>query len=207
MALETWVAFALAAQVVLLIPGPTILLVVAYSLSHGRMATVPLVIGVGLGDLTAMVFSFVGLGVLLQTVAAFFAVFKWAGAAYLVYLGIQLWRTPPQPLELSEIDTASQSQRTMLRHTWVTTALNPKSIVFFLAFVPQFLDPQAEFLPQILLFGGTFLGFALLNAFGYAWLASRLRNQFRNPTTQQRLNRVGGSLLIGAGGLALLPDS
>ena len=80
MALETWVAFALAAQVVLLIPGPTILLVVAYSLSHGRMATVPLVIGVGLGDLTAMVFSFVGLGVLLQTVAAFFAVFKWAGA-------------------------------------------------------------------------------------------------------------------------------
>ena len=106
MALETWVAFALAAQVVLLIPGPTILLVVAYSLSHGRMATVPLVIGVGLGDLTAMMFSFVGLDVLLQTVAAFFAVFKWAGAAYLVYLGIQLWRTPPQPLDALVVDLA-----------------------------------------------------------------------------------------------------
>jgi threonine/homoserine/homoserine lactone efflux protein len=151
--LETWATFALAAEILLLIPGPTILLVVAYALAHGRTATVPLVVGVGLGDLTAMVFSFIGLGVLLQTLATLFVFLKWAGAAYLVYLGIQLWRTQPKPLEFSEIATTSQTQGSMLWHTWVTTALNPKGIVFFIAFVPQFLDREAEFLPQVLLLG------------------------------------------------------
>jgi len=109
--LETWVTFALAAEILLLIPGPTILLVVAYALAHGRTATVPLVVGVGLGDLTAMVFSFIGLGVLLQTLATLFVFLKWAGAAYLVYLGIQLWRTQPKPLEFSEIATVDSTRK------------------------------------------------------------------------------------------------
>ena len=207
MPLETWVTFALAAEILLLIPGPTILLVVAYALAHGRTATVPLVVGVGLGDLTAMVFSFIGLGVLLQTLATLFVFLKWAGAAYLVYLGIQLWRTQPKPLEFSEIATTSQTQGSMLWHTWVTTALNPKGIVFFIAFVPQFLDREAEFLPQVLLLGSTFWVLAVLNTFGYAWLASRLRNSLHTPKVHHRLNRVGGGLLIGAGGLALFPDA
>lgn len=206
MPLETWAAFALAAEILLLIPGPTILLVIAYSLARGRTATMPLVVGVGLGDLTAIVLSFVGLGILLQTLSTLFVTLKWAGAAYLVYLGIQLWRTQPEPLELSEIEISSRTQGAMLWHTWVTTALNPKSLVFFLAFVPQFLDPEAEFLPQVVLLGTTFWGLAVLNVFGYAWLASRLRDRLRTPQVRRRLNRVGGSLLAGAGGLALLPE-
>lgn len=88
---QTWIAFAVAAEILLLIPGPTILLVVAYSLSHGRTATLPLVTGVGLGDLTDMVFSFAGLGLLLSQVSGLFFILKWAGAFHLVYLGIQLW--------------------------------------------------------------------------------------------------------------------
>ncbi|HJM07158.1 MAG TPA: LysE family translocator, partial [SAR324 cluster bacterium] len=143
---QTWIAFAVAAEILLLIPGPTILLVVAYSLSHGRTATLPLVTGVGLGDLTAMVFSFAGLGLLLSRVSELFFILKWAGAFYLVYLGIQLWRSPSTSMEWSEDKRSSQTHGGMFWHAWVTTALNPKSIVFFLAFLPQFLNPASDFM-------------------------------------------------------------
>ena len=98
---QTWITFAVAAEIFLIIPGPTILLVVAYSLSHGRTATLPLLIGVGLGDLTAMIFSFAWLVLLLNRISELFFLLKWAGALYLIYMGIQLWRSPSSSEELS----------------------------------------------------------------------------------------------------------
>ena len=204
---QTWIAFAVAAEILLLIPGPTILLVVAYSLSHGRTATFPLVTGVGLGDLTAMVFSFAGLGLLLSRVSELFFILKWAGALYLVYLGIQLWRSPSTLMEWSEDKRFSHTPGGMLWHAWVTTALNPKSIVFFLAFLPQFLNPASDFMVQIIVLGSTFWVLAVINAMGYAWLASKLSKSLQNPLVKRRLNRVGGSLLLGAGGISLISEA
>ena len=92
MALETWLAFVAATAVMLAIPGPTILLVIGQSLGGGTRAAAPLVAGVALGDLTAMTLSLAGLGALLAASALLFSVLKYAGAAYLIWLGIRMWR-------------------------------------------------------------------------------------------------------------------
>ena len=91
MTIEAWLAFTAASAVLLVIPGPTILLVVSYALGQGWRAALPMAIGVALGDFTAMTLSMLGVGVLLATSATVFTVLKWAGAAYLVWLGIKLW--------------------------------------------------------------------------------------------------------------------
>ena len=164
---QTWITFAIASEFILLIPGPTILLVVAYSLSHGKTATFPLVTGVGLVDFTAMVFSFTGLGLLLNQASELFTLFKWVGALYLIYLGIQLWRMPVESTDWSDDTPMSQSPSRMLWHAWITTALNPKSIVFFLAFLPQFINPESDFLILVSVLGTTFWVLAVINALGY----------------------------------------
>src|SRR5690606_1925655 len=94
MSFDHWLAFAAASAVMLAIPGPTILLVISYALGLGRRTAGATVAGVTLGDFTAMTASMLGLGALLATSAAVFTVLKWAGAAYLVWLGIKLWRAP-----------------------------------------------------------------------------------------------------------------
>lgn len=94
MPIENWLAFVAASAIMLAIPGPTILLVISYALGHGRNASSATVAGVALGDFTAMTASMLGLGALLATSAALFTVLKWIGAAYLIYLGIKLWRAP-----------------------------------------------------------------------------------------------------------------
>ncbi len=87
----------------------------------------------------------------------------------------------------------------MQGHAWLVTALNPKSITFFVAFLPQFMDPEADFLTQMLVFGATFLVLAFANALGYALVASRARSVVGSPRAVRIFNRVGGGLLIGAG--------
>lgn len=197
MSIETWLAFATASAVMVLIPGPTILLVVSYALGQGWRAALPLAAGVTLGDFTAMTLSLLGIGALLQASATVFTALKWIGAAYLVYLGIKLFRSVPK-LEARAEATPASAWR-MLAHAWLVTALNPKSLTFFLAFVPQFIDPARNYLTQVLVFEATFLVLASLNAFGYALAASRARTLFENPVQLRRFNRGGGVLLIGAG--------
>jgi threonine/homoserine/homoserine lactone efflux protein len=87
----------------------------------------------------------------------------------------------------------------MLVHAWLVTALNPKSITFFVAFLPQFLDPGAGFFSQMIVFETTFLILAFANALGYAFVASRARSMVRNSNTLRMLNRAGGVLLVSAG--------
>ena len=94
MTFETWLAFAVASFVIVTIPGPTFLMIVSYALGHGKRAAYAIVAGVALGDFTAMTASMLGLGALLATSAEIFTVVKWIGAAYLIYLGVKLWRAP-----------------------------------------------------------------------------------------------------------------
>lgn len=197
MSFETWLAFAAASSVLLVIPGPTVLLVVSYALGQGWRTALPMSVGVALGDFTAMTLSMLGLGALLATSATLFTVLKWIGAAYLVYLGIKLWRAGGTLDAAPRTDAVSAAK--MLGHAWLVTALNPKSITFFVAFLPAFLDPKADFLTQMLVFETTFLVLAFANAFGYALVASRARRLASDPRALGIVNKVGGGLLVGAG--------
>ena len=197
MPFENWLAFTAASTVLLIIPGPTVLLVVSYALGQGWRTAVPMAVGVALGDFTAMTLSMLGLGALLATSATLFTALKWVGAAYLVWLGIKLWRAGGALEATPRTDVVSAAK--MLGHAWLVTALNPKSITFFVAFLPAFLDPKADFLSQMLVFETTFLVLAFANAFGYALVASRARGLVANPGVIGVVNKVGGGLLIGAG--------
>ena len=204
MSIEHWLAFATASAILLAIPGPTVLLVISYALGHGRKMAFATVAGVALGDFTAMTASMLGLGALLATSATIFTVLKWVGAAYLIYLGIKLWRAPvAEPKAEGEATEASaENPFRIFAHTYLVTALNPKSIIFFVAFLPQFLDPAASVPLQLAVFETTFLVLAIVNASAYALLAGMARGQIRRPRVQRIVNRTGGSLMIGAGVLA-----
>ena len=200
MSLETWLAYTLVTTTFLLIPGPTLLLVISYSLFRGRSTILALVFGVGLGDMTAISLSFLGVGMLLQTVATAFYFLKWLGAAYLIWLGIKMWRSASQPVEISE-QAKNRDRWAIFRNAYVTTALNPKSIVFFLAFIPQFMEPALPFISQALVLGGTFFVVAIMSVVAYAFLASYAGQQLSLPSFQRWIQRLGGGLLIGAGGM------
>lgn len=214
MSFQAWLAFAAATAVLLAIPGPTVMLVVSYALSHGRRATWATVAGVALGDFTALTCSVLGVGAVLAASAMLFAAVKWAGAAYLIYLGVKLWRAPAgnkaaaaggeTPSVDRAIAPAEPDARPgrILFHAFAVTALNPKGIVFFIAFLPQFLDPARAMAPQIAVVTLTFVGLAAVNASLYGLMALAARRAIRRPAVQLAVNRVGGTCLIGAGTLA-----
>ncbi|MBK1634472.1 LysE family translocator [Rhodovulum adriaticum] len=199
MPLDLWFAFLAASMVLLIIPGPTILLVLSYALSQGRRVAVAMALGVALGDLIAMSASLAGLGALVLASATLFTVLKWVGAAYLLYLGIKLWRTPP--VLADTVDPAPRPARTIFAHAAAVTALNPKSIAFFIAFVPQFLRPEAPLGPQFAILIASFVTLAAANALAYALLADRLRTQIRRPAVLRAMSRAGGGALVGMAAL------
>ena len=208
MAFEIWLAFAFASTVVLIIPGPTVMLVVSYALGRGKhtgWATVP---GVALGDLTAMTASLLGAGAVLAASATAFTALKLIGAAYLIWLAIGLWRARPV-LDGVKRDLNAQSNWSMFWNAYIVTALNPKSIVFFVAFVPQFIDPARSPWIQFAVLEVTFVTLATLNVALWAVLAGKMRTFFRNPGTLRYLNRIGAGFLVGAAMLTavLRPNS
>jgi len=198
MSFEHWLAFAAASAILVAIPGPTVLLVISHALSHGRKAAMATVSGVALGDFTAMSASMLGLGVLLQTTATLFVILKFAGALYLIYLGIKLWRAPVGLADVSGEAAETKSWK-IFAHAYAVTALNPKSIIFFVAFVPQFLDLSHPVPAQMGVCMATFLVLAIINASSYGLMASAARRTIRRPSVQKWVNRCGGSLLIAAG--------
>ena len=203
MTLETWLAFAAASAVLLIIPGPTILTVISYSLAYGRRANVPLIAAVALGDSTALFLSLVGLGAVLATSAFMFTVIKWAGGIYLVYLGIKLLRSGVSLPELADTPPPASSLRLFL-NTYAVTALNPKGIIFFIAFLPQFVRTGGDVAMQLWVFAITFVVLATINATLYALFAASARRFLSSGRAQRRFNVVGGCLLTGAGLWAFL---
>lgn len=203
MSIELWLAFVAASAVLLIIPGPTILTVISYSMAHGRRANAPLVAAVALGDSTALVVSLLGLGALLATSAFWFTVVKWAGGLYLLYLGVRLLRAGVSSAELTT-PAAPKSRRRLFANTYLVTALNPKGIVFFVAFLPQFINPGARVTRQLWVLAITFVVMATINAGLYAVFAGSARKLLASPQAQRRFNLAGGSLLSAAGVWALL---
>ena len=202
MPLELWLAYVVTSAVVLAIPGPTVLLVLSYSFAHGRRATLPVVAGLGLGDAVAITLSLVGLGTLLATSALWFTIIKWTGGLYLIYLGLCMIRGA-RTKSLLEIETTGKSSRSLFTTAFVVTALNPKSIVFFIALLPQFISPAHPTMPQLWILGITFVVMAMTGGTLYALFASSMRQFLMSPKTQKIYGYAGGGLLSGAGVWAL----
>lgn len=202
MAIEIWLAFVLASVVLLIIPGPTTLTVISYSVAHGRRANIPLIAAVALGDCTALVLSLLGLGAVLATSAWLFTALKWMGGLYLIYLGIRLIRAGSTPL-VSDSVAAMDSRWKLFTNTWLVTALNPKGVIFFVAFLPQFINHSAATAPQLWILSSTFVVLATINAALYAAFASSARQMLSSPRALKRFNIAGGSLLSMAGAWAL----
>ena len=203
MPFQLWLAFVATSAVLLVIPGPVILTVISYSMAHGRRANVPLVAAVALGDSTSLVFSLLGLGALLARPRS----------------GSRSSRPPAASTSCSSASgscaRASHRPRPaaaappisawrLFANTYLVTALNPKGMVFFVAFLPQFLDPRASATPQLWILGVTFVVMATLNATLYAVFAGSARRLLASPRAQRGLHLAGGSLLTGAGIWALL---
>jgi threonine/homoserine/homoserine lactone efflux protein len=201
--IELWLAFVAASAVLLIIPGPTILTVISYSISHGQRANVPLIAAVALGDSTALLVSLLGLGALLTTSAFWFTAVKWAGGLYLLYLGVRRLR-----VGMSSIETTAPnipvSRGKLFVNTYLVTTLNPKGIVFYVAFLPQFLNPSSSITRQLWILAVTFVTMGIVNATLYATFAGSARRLLASPRTQRRFNIAGGSILSGAGVWALL---
>lgn len=198
MPLDLWFAFALASAAILAVPGPTVMLAISYALVNGRRSGFATVPGVALGDFTAMTASLLGAGAILAMSAALFTLLKLLGAAYLFWLGVRLWRADPAT-GLPGRETNPAGMRRMFWNAWLVTALNPKSIVFFVAFVPQFIDPARPLFQQFAILEATFLVLAAANIAIVAGLAGSLQAELRRPSTARLFNRLGGSFLIGAG--------
>ena len=202
MSLDLYLAFLLATTIALVVPGPTILLVVSCALTHGRSITLALTTGVVLGDLIAMSVTLAGLGAILAASATVFTAMKWVGALYLAWMG---WRM------IRDSRTASASLQTFaqrpssaaFRDGFVVTLLNPKSIGFFIAFVPQFVDASRPVMPQFLLMIVTFVGLGGINVLAYALLAARLRDRLTRPGAMAWLQRISGAVLIGLAAFTL----
>lgn len=197
MSFDLWAKFAAASAILIVIPGPTVLLVVSYALGQGWRTALPMAAGVALGDVTSFVAAMAGLGAILAASTTLFTLLKWIGAAYLIWLGVKLWRAG------ATLDVAPRNEKTsaakMFAHAWIVTVLNPKGATFFIAFLPQFIDPTQDWLRQMAIFGATFVTLAFANAAGYAILAGRARHLVRNATAVTALNRGGGALLVAAG--------
>lgn len=191
-----WLAFVAATAVLALIPGPIVTLVVANSLSQGARAGVMNVLGTLAGNAILLAVGGFGMAWVLAVLADWFDLLRWAGAAYLVYLGIKQWLAKPVGLEEMQ---PTQSGRSLFGQGALVALTNPKTIFFFAAFFPQFMDAALPAGGQLLSLSITFLVVAGLCDMGYALLAGRLRPWLTGPHRGRIRNRLSGALLVGTG--------
>lgn len=201
MEFTTWLAFFAAAWAISISPGAGAVAAMSAGLSHGFRRGYLTTIGLVLGIWTQILVVGVGLGALVAASSTAFLVIKWAGVAYLVWLGIQQWRAPARPIAEASADAVPRSARELIARGWIINALNPKGTVFLLAVVPQFLDLAQPLAPQYGVIALT-LGFTdLVVMAGYTALAARLLRTLKSTAHVRALNRVFGSLFVVAGGL------
>ncbi len=200
----TWLAFFAAAWAISLSPGPGALAAMSSGLNHGLRKGYVTTLGLVLGIWTQLLVVGVGLGAVLAASSTAFTVVKWCGVAYLVWLGVQQWRAPAQPLAQLQADSASVRRRELLLRGVLINIVNPKGTVFLLAVVPQFIDLAQPLAPQYLVIGLT-LGFTdLVVMFGYTALAARVLGALKSAAHMRLMNRVFGGLFVAAGAFLAL---
>jgi threonine/homoserine/homoserine lactone efflux protein len=202
MPIDLYRAFVLASVVLILIPGPNVTLLVATSLTYGARRACATLAGTSVAIALQLVVTVLGMSSLMALLASGFEWLRWAGVIYLLWLGVRQWRAAA--LALEDVDPQAVATQGLFWRGFLVSATNPKTLLFYAAFFPQFVDPSSAPGPQLVLMSATFLTLATLLDGGYALLAGRLRHLFRSRQRARLRNRITGSLLIGAGlGLAL----
>ncbi len=205
MTLNTWLAFFVAAWLISASPGPGAVSTMASAVRFGVRRTVFNLIGLELGLLVVLVIVASGLGALVVASATAFTVIKWLGVAYLVYLGIRQFRAGGSAEQITGTGRRGDgSARALVLQGFLVNASNPKGIVFVLAVLPQFIDPDRAQLPQYALCAVTLLFTDIVVMNGYAFFASRTLRLLRSPHKNRWIGRIFGSLYIGAAGLLAL---
>ena len=202
MELSTWLAFFAASWAISISPGAGAVAAMSAGLNHGFRRGYITTFGLVLGIWVQVVVVSLGLGALVATSSTAFAVVKWLGVAYLVYLGIQQWRAPAAPMAAkTDEGSALATRRSMVLRAVLINAVNPKGTVFLLAVVPQFLNLAQPLLPQYLTIAAT-LGFTdLVVMAGYTALAARVLGALKSPSHIRAMNRTFGGLFVLAGSL------
>lgn len=198
MTLQTWLAFFAAAWIISLSPGPGALSCMAAGQRVGYRRALWNIFGLQLGVLLLVGICAAGLGALLAASQALFGAIKWGGVAYLIWLGVQQWRAAAIPMAPSAND-AAHARWGMVLKAFLINASNPKGIIFMLAVLPQFIDPQRPQWPQYGLCALTLLFTDAVVMSGYTLLAARVLRALRDPAHIRWLNRGFGGLFIGAG--------
>jgi threonine/homoserine/homoserine lactone efflux protein len=197
---STFLLFAAASLAFLAIPGPSVFYIVTRSLAQGRRAGITSMLGVQTGGLVHVVAAAVGVSALIASSAEAFTVVKYAGAAYLVVLGVRKLLERGSEDE-PEPEPRGASTRRLFCHGVVVNVLNPKTALFFLAFLPQFIDPAAgPVAPQMLVLGTMLVAIGVLSDGTYALLAARAGQQLRRVAARRRLlDRLSGGVFVGLG--------
>ncbi len=191
-----WLAFVLATAVLAIIPGPIVTLVIANSLSQGTRAGAANVMGTVLGNMVLFLIGGLGMAWVLTALSNWFDILRLAGALYLVYLGIKSWRSKVQGLEDQE---AAKPGKSLFLQGVVVAITNPKTIIFYAAFFPQFMDPALSASGQLFVLSVTFLAVAAVLDMTYAFLAGRLRPYLLGARRAAIRNKITGLLLIVTG--------
>ena len=196
---SVWLTYFAASWAISLSPGPGAVAAMSAGLNHGFVRGYMVSVGLILGILSQVLVVGLGLGALIATSALAFTLVKWLGVAYLVFLGIQQWRAPAVPIFSAGASPEPATRRQLVLRGWVINTANPKTTVFMLAVVPQFLDLTHPLAPQYLVIGAT-VGFTdLVVMAGYTALAAKLLGWLKSPHQIRLLNRTFGSLFVTAG--------
>jgi threonine/homoserine/homoserine lactone efflux protein len=194
----TLLLFLSASFVLLVVPGPTIALIVSKSVAQGRKVALPMIAGIAIGGAVAATLALAGVSALLLASSSAFNVLKILGALYLLYLGFKLLMAVPKVLSTTDADD-NETLFQSFRDGFLVMLFNPKGILFFAAFVPQFIDPGIPYVTQAGVLIALFVLMGMLVDTGYALLASKAGDVINSPNLQLGVSRVAGLTIIGAG--------
>lgn len=207
MSWQTWVAYAAVVFVVIITPGPAAALCMTHAAMNGSLRTLVTIAGLLLSSLTLISLSALGLGAALAASGTLFTVIKFGGAAYLIYLGIRIWRSPPPPevkAAATQEQTAQATGTQLLRTGYLVGLSNPKDLFFFAALFPQFVSPEHDAVSQLLLLALTWLLIAGSIMFCYAIMGYRLAAALARFGPRNLFNRLTGGALVAAGAFLAL---
>ena len=197
---HTWLIYLLAAIGLSLSPGPNGLLALTHGALHGRRKALYTVLGGACGFVVVIALSMFGIGALLQASLAWLTVMKWVGGLYLVWLGIQVWRAPPIGADLRG-SAQPRAGWSLFRQGALSALTNPKALLFFAAFLPQFIDPARSLIVQFAIMAGTFATLEIVTEFVIASFAQRISPWLAR--VGRRFNRACGGIFMAIG--AALP--